>query len=119
MMKLNGWKRIGIIASAVWILGVGIYTYDSETERASRTIAAEHVACDSSLPSDSKDESAYEAGFRTCNKEAEESLALAIRNARLSAALVAFVPVPFGWGLVYLALFLVRWVKRGFTPRQV
>jgi hypothetical protein len=119
MMKLNGWKRIGIIASVVWILGAGAHTYDSEIHRASDLIADTHVRCDSNLPSDSKDERAYEAGFEKCNKEAEDSLALAISNAWFSAALVAFVPVPFGWGFVYLALFLVRWVKRGFTPRQV
>jgi hypothetical protein len=118
-MKLNGWKRIGIIASVVWTLGAGIHTYDSELGRASDWIADTHVRCDSSLPSDSKDEGAYESGYRKCNKEAEDSLALAISNARFSAALAAFVPVPFGWGLVYLALFLVRWVKRGFTPREV
>jgi hypothetical protein len=119
MMKLNGWKRIGIIASVVWVLCAGIYTDDSKIDRASDLIADTHVRCDSSLPNYSKDEGAYEAGFRKCNKEAEDSLALAISNARFSAALVAFVPVPFGWGFVYLALFLVRWVKRGFTPRQV
>jgi len=117
MTKLNGWNRIGIIASAVWIAGAGIYTYDSETERASRAIAAEHVVCDSHLPDWGADEKPYEAAFRACDKHAEDSLSLAIRNARLSAALFAFVPVPLGWGFTYLVLFLVRWVKRGFvTP---
>jgi hypothetical protein len=33
---------------------------------------------------------------------------------RMDAAIVAFVPVPLGWGFVYLVLFLVRWVKNGF-----
>jgi hypothetical protein len=117
MMKPNGWKRIGIIASAVWILGVGIYTYDSETESASRAIATEHVACDSHLPDWRNDEKPYEAAFRACDKHAEDSFSLAIRNARLSAELFAFVPVPLGWGFTYLILFLLRWVKRGFvTP---
>jgi hypothetical protein len=49
MMKLNGWKRIGIIASVVWILGAGVYTYDSRIDEASKFIASTHVACDSYL----------------------------------------------------------------------
>lgn len=27
MARLNGWQRIGIIVSVVWILGAGIYAY--------------------------------------------------------------------------------------------
>jgi hypothetical protein len=112
MMKLNGCKRIGIVASVVWIFGAGAYTYDSETDRASEFIASIHVACDSNLAGKTGD--AYTTGFDECNKQADDSLALAISGARLEAALVAFIPVPLGWGFAYLVLFLVRWVKRGF-----
>src|SRR5271169_7182927 len=119
MIKLSGWKRIGIIASVAWVLGAGVHTYDLEINRASDLIADTHVRCDGSLPDYRQNEVAYEAAFRQCNKEAEDSLALATRDARLSAALVAFIPVPFGWGFVYLVFFLVRWVKRGFVPPQV
>src|SRR6266478_22638 len=111
-MKLNGWKRIGIVASVVWILGAGIYTYDSEIDRASGFITSTHVACDSNLGDKTGD--AWTESFNECNKQADDSLALALTNARLEAALVAFAPVPLGWGFVYLILFLVRWIKRGF-----
>jgi hypothetical protein len=112
MMQLKGWKRIGIIASVVWILGAGIHTYDSEINSASEFIVSTHVACDSYLAGKTGD--AWTIGFNECNKRADDSLALAISNARFAAALVAFVPVPLGWGFTYLVLFLVRWVKRGF-----
>jgi hypothetical protein len=69
MMKLNGWKRIGIIASLVWIVGAGVHTYDSEIDRASQFIADTHMRCDSNLPDHRKDENAYEAAFHRCNKE--------------------------------------------------
>lgn len=113
-MKLNGWNRIGVIASVVWILGAGFYTDNSEIDKASHVIADVHVQCDSNLPDYFQANDAYEAAFRQCNKQAEDSLALAESNAWLAAAIVAFVPVPLGWGLTYLAPFLVRWVKRGF-----
>lgn len=113
-MKLNGWKRIGIVASVVWILGAGLHTYGSEMETDSRLISSTHVACDSNLGN--KTEDARAEAFNECNKQADDSLALALTNARLAGALVAFVPVPLGWAFVYLILFLVRWVKRGFMP---
>ena len=112
-MKLNGWKRIGIVASVVWVLGAGIHTYDSEIERDSDFITSSHVKCDSDLPGTTGD--AYQKGFDDCNKIADDSLALAISNDRFNAVLVAFVPVPLGWGFVYLVLFLVRWVRRGYV----
>ena len=112
MVKLNGWKRIGIIASVVWILGAGLYTYDSQIENDSRSIASTHIECDSNLAGKTGD--AWEKGFDECDKRADDSLALTITNARLAAALVALVPVPPGWGFAYLVLFLVRWVKHGF-----
>ena len=154
MTKLNGWKRVGIIASVVWILGAGAYTYDSEIERASLSISEAHLSCDSAakapfprkapdfipdpgtvpmppgaVPADSLPVTpppgytvdvpvppgAVLADSRDCHKQADDSLTLAVKNARLDTTLVALVPVPLGWGLTYLVLFLARWVKRGFA----
>ena len=112
MVKVNGWKRVGIIASVVWILGAGAHTYDSDIDNASNVIASTHVACDSNLAG--KTGNAWTIGFNECNKLAHDSLAEATTDAWLGAALFAFVPVPLGWGFTYLVLFLVRWVKRGF-----
>lgn len=113
MMKLNGWTRLGIIASVLWTPAAWVHTFDSEADRASASIASTHVACDDSLAGGPGD--ARTKGFNECNKQADDSLALALTNARLDATFVALVPVPLAWGFAYLALFLVRWVKRGFA----
>ncbi len=113
MVKVNGWERIGIVASVVWILSAGAHTYQSEMDSASKGIASIHVACDSNLAG--KTGNAWDMGFSECNKQANEMLAEANTNAWFSAALFAFVPVPLGWGFAYLVLFLLRWVKRGFV----
>ncbi len=99
MKKLNGWKRIGVIASVIWILGAGAYTYVSES-------TSEVIA---SIQCETKPGFGDEAAFLRCVKNAHDSLGVAE-----VVALAAFVPVPLGWGFVYLVLFLVRWVKRGF-----
>ncbi len=112
MIKLNGWKRIGIIASLAWILGGYIYAYDLAVSGPSAAISDLHVACDADL--NGKTGAAYTNGFNECNRQAADSLASIITDAQLFGASVALIPVPLGWGFVYLVLFLVRWVRRGF-----
>lgn len=126
MVKLTGWKRIGIIASVVWILGAGLYTYVTEMDKLSQFSGFSLNQCDELVRSDidrcGKDgqidkqceELAWKR-WRKCNDEALDYIPkVAAPNARLVGAIVAFVPVPLGWGFAYLVLFLVRWVKRGF-----
>lgn len=113
---MNGWKRIGIIVSVIWVFGAGLHAYDSEIDRDSRLITLMHVQCDSGL-SVYKDLSEQDAAFRRCNKHADDALSGSLNSARLVAALVAFVPVILGWPFVYLLVFLVRWVKRGFVQQ--
>ena len=111
--KLNGWMRLGIIASAVWFVFGWVWTFSSVTDSASEAISSIHVTCDSNLAGKTGD--AWKKGFEDCNKQAEESLLQANKEARMWAAIVALVPVPLGWGLTYLLIFIVRWVKRGFV----
>ena len=116
MMRLNGWKRIGIVGSVVWILGAGVYTHSSEMDRSFARIGAAAAACDEHDIETVMTPDAREKAFHECEKIADDSLALALSNARFGAAVAALVPVPLGWGLIYLILFLVRWIQRGFMP---
>jgi hypothetical protein len=115
-MNLNGWKRLGTIASVIWVLDAGAYTYTKELDENSKLIANSHVACDENLAGKTGKE--WTKGLDACNKEANDSLASLYPGARLDAAIVAFVPVPLFWGFAYLILFLWRWVKRGFKERS-
>jgi hypothetical protein len=130
MAKLNGWKRIGIVVSVVWILGAGTYTYHSQMDQASLLIGEAYLSCGSAagapLPRKTPDSApepgtvpvppgAVAADSVDCHKQAEDSFAAAVKNARLDAALAALVPVPLGWGFTYLVLFIVGWVTRGFA----
>ena len=117
-MKLNGWKRIGIIISVAWILGGGAYTYQSGLDSRSKWIVAQHVACDNDSAVYHED-AARERAFNECNQIADEGLAIALKEARISAVIVAFAPVPLGWGFAYLFLSLIRWVRKGFAVSSV
>jgi hypothetical protein len=60
-MKLSGRKRIGIIASVVWIIVAGPYVYFSSWDKASKWIASDHVRCDNDLAGLPPD--AHQKGF--------------------------------------------------------
>ncbi len=109
MTRLGGWKRIGIIASVVWILGAGIYTFTT----------LDH------------DELQLRYEEARDMKGSPEWLLLRLHRALFSndylaeayppdvspwpeTAFVVGGSVPLGWGFAYLVLFLVRWVKWGF-----
>lgn len=106
---MSGWRRIGIVVSAVWILGAGLYTLDR------RTNAAIHFGSQTTLMC----EGYYDPGgphwSAACDKDGMDAMNVAIAQGRADAAMVALIPVPLGWGFAYLVLFLVRWIKRGFS----
>ncbi len=112
MAKLSGWKKLGIIASVAWILAAWVRTFDSQMATSEPAINSRQIKCDADLAGRIGDD--WKKGFDECNEYADESLKQAMAIARFDAAIVAFVPVPMGWALTYLVLFLVRWVKRGF-----
>jgi hypothetical protein len=116
MKRLNGWQRIGVIASVLWILAAGSYTYISEFAKVSNPYVPLYVQCLSDAHDNrTKDENAYQEALRQCQKDLNKSSAWASSEARIVAAFVALVPVILGWAVAYLALFLTRWVRRGFA----
>lgn len=108
MVKLNGWKRLGIIASVVWILGAGICTFVVVDDARIKTASGFTLRCEEAPDGSLR-------GSAECDKLSTDYLAETGNEPWIEAAVVAFVPVPLGWGFAYLVLFLLRWVKRGFA----
>jgi hypothetical protein len=103
-MKINGWKRLGIIASVTWILVAGGVTF---TRTQNADIKQQLMMLESC-------EASHHGTAPECDDMLHRGDAEYMRLERETAALVALVPVPIGWAFVYLVLFLTRWVKRGF-----
>jgi hypothetical protein len=107
-MKINGWQRLGIIASAVWILGAGLCTLKAVGDIRITNTSGLTLSCEEA-PNGSLQWSAE------CDALSKGYLAETKTDPWTEATVVAFVPVPLGWGSLYLILFLTRWVKRGFV----
>jgi hypothetical protein len=106
MAKVNGWKRIGIIASVVRILGSGAQTLNVVENDLTKTASELMLSCE---------EAQNGRGSAECDRRSFDYLAETNKGLWIEVAAVALIPVPLGWGFTYLVLFLVRWVKRGFN----
>lgn len=116
-MRLNGWKRIGIVGSVVWILGAGYYTLSSAGNRDAEFASSLTLECEKGNAEAHGVPGSY-AGSTECDKLSTDYLAETRNSEWEEAAVVAFVPVPLGWGFGYLMLFVFRWIKRGFMPAR-
>jgi hypothetical protein len=99
-MKLNGWKRIGIVASVVWIIGAGYYTLVTVSDADSRFHVGLTIRCEEDRPN-GMTETEQTKWQERCDSflPTGERLHQELQDERLEAACVAFIPVPFGWGL--------------------
>lgn len=118
----SGWKRISVILSVLWMLGAGWYTLVSEDDQWGRINASAHSTCFENAEREEMSENPEnvergKAMWTRCEEDRDKHDLIQLKIVRQDAAIAAFVPVPFAWGAVYLILFLVRWVKRGFAGK--
>jgi len=105
--KLNGWQRIGILASVIWMLGAYVYTFSSTQNDDIKMNVLVDESCLAARPPG--------ASMKPCDDAMHAQVMRDLPGERKWAAVVALVPIPFAWGFCYLAVFLVRWIKRGFA----
>lgn len=143
--RLNGWKRIGIVASVFWIVGAGAYTLKTRDDADQEAAATIYRNC-ASTRDEIEHSQDVECGRQSergpmidiptafqkcmsafkeehpeldCSKRSEDFAVGTLSGDWMDAAIVGIAPVPFGWGFVYLILFLVRWIKRGFGVKEI
>ena len=106
-MRLGGWQRIGVIASAVWAVygaahgnAIGLGLGDGA-----------YKLLDDCLATPGSDVSA-------CLNTFHVDYAAMTSDHWLCAVLWAFVPVLLAWSLVWVVRRLAAWVQRGFAPAR-
>jgi hypothetical protein len=110
-MRLNGWQRIGIVASVCWVIGGGLWTMGRITDVATFPSKAELHRCMSDSQSDMK---VCEARF---DRDFNAAMNAAANHFWQTVAINTLVPIPIAWLIVYGLVGLVRWIKAGFTPK--
>ena len=124
-MKVNGWQRIGIVASLLWALGAGVYERNRTDEKATEyslyvtgnlclQIAKQTVTVDG--PETETD--LYLKCVIKTHEEAESMRALTGESI-LKLLSFSFVPVVAGWLLAYLSIMTFQWVRVGFVAKPL
>jgi hypothetical protein len=117
--RLNGWQRIGIVLSIIWVPLGFVWAikyfappdhflewpfvkscYEQEAKRPSPN----YGHCDQDA------QKWYESQFKFRE--------LQIANAERLALWFALAPIPIVWLLVYSVVWIGRWVRRGFQPAR-
>jgi hypothetical protein len=101
---MRGWKRIGIVLSVVWVFvggfwgrNIGIHEGDFAT-----------ALYDICLRMDNSD-------WTKCGADFKNYYERDIQNPWLYAAILAFVPIPIAWLIVWGCVAVGRWIHRGFA----
>ena len=103
--RLNGWQRIGIILSVIRLLAGTVWGL-KELYR------PQHELYRMCLKAAFSPGSTLDPG--KCNDDLEKGLALADTQRVAYVATFGLAPIFIAWLLVYIVVWTVRWVRRGF-----
>ena len=90
--RLNGWQRIGIVLSALWVLVGNVWLHNVLLER--------------------------DEAYQSCLAAVRGRLfhCGAPDQIERNTLFITYVLVPLAWLLVYTIVWTDRWIRRGFQP---
>ena len=97
---LNGWQRIGIVASVLWAIGGGLWG----TQNVVDPMKDEIHRCLVLHPANSDE------------IDCTQLYAPRLVETKYITLGIALVPIPFMWLLAYTVVWIGRWIRRGFEP---
>ncbi|MET4477978.1 hypothetical protein [Bradyrhizobium sp. F1.13.3] len=107
-MRIKGWARIGIVLSAIWAIGGGLYQNNEELSRSNSFFQFAYEVCQ-------RGKDAGTTKDFDCFKQSWED-AKPFREPRLGDVLfMAFAPLPVCWLFAFLVILIFRWIRRGFA----
>jgi hypothetical protein len=103
-VHLNGWQRIGIALSVVWLIVGCLYIRHGQLQNAAERSGITYSSCKDAVNDFASSQCIAHAG--TIYRMYEGSWD--------SAALIALIPIPIAWLFTYGLVAFVRWIRAGF-----
>lgn len=118
MNSMNGWQRIGVVLSALWVVGAGLHVTVQESAR--HELTRQELLKRKTNPSwpNVQVMDFSESVERALNPNwyyVRDSWVYFWRSYLGQVILIAFIPVPFAWGLAWGGVKAVKWVHVGFN----
>jgi hypothetical protein len=107
-ISVNGYQRIGIIVSVIWALFLAVFFLNSQLEPPRRIYDGAVAICTEQPWAERK----------ACNDRALETFIDLSQSAKAAfwkgLPIAEVATIALGWLIVYLLIWLTRWVRRGF-----
>lgn len=112
----KGIKRLGIIASVLWVLAGGIWNLESVDKARRDRVSDTYISCthtaDALHQSEEPCENAMKAGYAALYSSGS-------RNDQFTEVLIGtLVPLFLAWVLAYVLTWLGKWVFTGFRENR-
>jgi hypothetical protein len=105
-VRLNGWQRIGIVLSVLWIIVAGLWANYQSIQQRTQTLEFLFQTCVAFHNFNYNDPD--------CLRDFNAQYLGAIKGQWVDTAIVALVPIPIAWLLAWIVFVVVRWIRRGF-----
>jgi hypothetical protein len=112
MGGLTVWQRLGVVASFLWVLGAGYTQYRIDTDGAAQNAQAQFQICSDAV------EVHHSSDFTACFNDGRKKRDAANSALWPDVASRAILPPALAWLLVYLLVFVSRWVLAGRSDRN-
>jgi len=106
-MRLNGWQRIGLVLSALWVLGAAIHVRTKQVDAADELFQFQYRLCLEQVNP-----------VKNCSDTVSLQAAMDATAYWPDVAFYAFGPAIAGWLVVLMAIRTFRWVSDGFSKRH-
>jgi hypothetical protein len=120
-MHLNGWQRIGIVASVLWAIGGGFWgnnirIHEGDWVWQEYQFCIEHADAKAENSASSLQAASEDVAKKldACDKARDKSWPAAISYHWVYGAFFGLVPILLGWLTAYGIIALLRWIRAGF-----
>ena len=108
-MKLNGWRRLGVLASVSWLIGMWIHIGNLQEQKYRDDYRYVYRACRERPHALARDF----VQSKECRAVAREYAELPVASWLSQQIAFVVLPIPLWWLLAHVCIWLARWVKRG------
>lgn len=113
-MRLNGWQRLGVVASIIWFFVGGFIGNKEALENAAKETSAHVDICVAANKMRLGEYGPYDQVWTPCTRQYEPIFSRNAEGHWWAALIVGLGPIPFAWLLGWAIIAVGRWIARGF-----
>jgi hypothetical protein len=104
--KLNGWQRIGIVLSFIWMLTTGPINYWEKSGEELDIRDTRNSICESYKKT--------KENRKECIETSEYLAKERIKQIQDQSLFISFGFIPFFWLITYIMVLIGKWIRNGF-----